>query len=172
MAEQSCRSTVVSTQARHCRDDKLGESRRPCCAGARASTEGLISVIKEVPGPTPPGKVALCVPFPFLEQAQRLLHASPIAWGAPPLSEHRSGAHTGEVSASMLKEFGCTFVIVGHSERRAAHGETDHIVGNSLKRLFTAAGAIPHIHRLAAEIQQRTSLGRRRRPPKNHYFLS
>ena len=68
---------------------------------------------------------AVCVPFPYLAQVSERLRGTPIAWGAQNLSEHAAGAHTGEVSASMLAEFGCRYVLVGHSERRQLHGETD-----------------------------------------------
>lgn len=69
--------------------------------------------------------VAVCVPFPYLAQAQSLLAATPLAWGAQNLSEHAQGAYTGEVSAAMLADFGCRYAIVGHSERRALYGEAD-----------------------------------------------
>ena len=72
--------------------------------------------------------VAVCVPFPYLQQTANLLSGSVVAWGAQTLSEHPSGAYTGEVSASMLRDFGCRYVLVGHSERRALFGETDAAV--------------------------------------------
>ncbi|MEX0638516.1 MAG: triose-phosphate isomerase [Burkholderiales bacterium] len=68
---------------------------------------------------------AVCVPFPYLAQAAERLRGTRIAWGAQNLSEHASGAYTGEVSAAMLGEFGCRYVLVGHSERRQIYGETD-----------------------------------------------
>jgi len=74
--------------------------------------------------------MAVCVPFPYLQQAQEALKGSPIAWGAQDMSAHGQGAYTGEVSASMLKDFGCRYVIVGHSERRSLHGETDDVVAS------------------------------------------
>ncbi|HQT31515.1 MAG TPA: triose-phosphate isomerase [Thiobacillus sp.] len=70
----------------------------------------------------------VCVPFPYLAQAQTILNGSSIAWGAQNLSEHNKGAFTGEVSASMLLDFGCSYVIVGHSERRSLYGESDGLV--------------------------------------------
>jgi triosephosphate isomerase len=65
------------------------------------------------------------VPFPYLQQAADALAGSPVAWGGQTLSEHDSGAFTGEVSGAMLRDLGCRFVIVGHSERRALFGERD-----------------------------------------------
>lgn len=77
----------------------------------------------------PPGRqLAVCVPHPYLWQAQAALTGSAIAWGAQNVSEHAAGAFTGEVSATMVAEFGCSYAIVGHSERRALHGESDTVV--------------------------------------------
>ena len=72
--------------------------------------------------------VAVCVPFPYLAQTQAVLSGTPVAWGAQNLSEQAQGAFTGEVSASMLQDFACRYVLVGHSERRAIYGETDNLV--------------------------------------------
>jgi triosephosphate isomerase (TIM) len=72
--------------------------------------------------------LGLCVPFPYLGQARDVLAGSAIAWGAQDVSMHAAGAFTGEVSAAMLAEFGCRLVLVGHSERRQLHGETDGVV--------------------------------------------
>ena len=63
--------------------------------------------------------LAVCVPAPYLAQAQSALSASAVAWGAQDVSEHAAGAYTGDVSAAMVAEFGCRYAIVGHSERRA-----------------------------------------------------
>jgi triosephosphate isomerase len=80
--------------------------------------------------------LAVCVPAPYLAQVQAALAGSSIAWGAQDLSLHAAGAYTGEVSGAMLRDFGCQFVIVGHSERRSLHGETDAIVvGKTLRAL-------------------------------------
>jgi triosephosphate isomerase len=78
---------------------------------------------------------AVCVPFPYLAQAAERLRGSTVAWGAQDVSEHDSGAYTGEVSAPMLKDFGATYAIVGHSERRALFGDSDAVVA----RKFAAA---------------------------------
>ena len=71
---------------------------------------------------------AVCVPAPYLQQCADTLAGGKLAWGAQDVSVHASGAYTGEVAASMLLDFGCSYVIVGHSERRAYHGETDQVV--------------------------------------------
>ncbi len=71
---------------------------------------------------------ALCAPYPYLAQLAERLAGTPIAWGAQNASEHAQGAFTGEVSAPMLAEFGCSYVIVGHSERRQLCGERDAVV--------------------------------------------
>lgn len=68
---------------------------------------------------------AVCVPFPYLAQAAERLKGTRVALGAQTVSEHASGAYTGEVSAGMLREFGCRYALVGHSERRQLFGESD-----------------------------------------------
>lgn len=73
-------------------------------------------------------EVAVCVPAPYLSQVQLAIADSALALGAQDVSAHAGGAYTGEVSATMLAEFACKYVIVGHSERRAYHGETDAVV--------------------------------------------
>jgi len=75
----------------------------------------------------------VCVPFPYLAQTQAALAGSKVAWGAQNVSQHPKGAFTGEVSAGMLREFGCRYVIVGHSERRQLYGETDMMVSKKVK---------------------------------------
>jgi triosephosphate isomerase len=82
--------------------------------------------------------VAMCVPFPYLAQCSEMLRGTPVALGAQDVSAHQSGAFTGEVSAEMLCEFGCTYVIVGHSERRSYHAESDEMVA---RKAAAALGA-------------------------------
>ncbi|MFO1412620.1 MAG: triose-phosphate isomerase [Burkholderiales bacterium] len=86
--------------------------------------------------------IAVCVPFPYLGQARDALADTPIAWGAQDVSPHASGAYTGDVSAGMLSEFGCRYVLVGHSERRQLHGETDAAVAAKAEAAL-AAGLTP-----------------------------
>ncbi len=83
-------------------------------------------------------RVAVCVPAPYLAQMQSLLSGSVMAWGAQDVSAHESGAYTGEVSASMLRDFGARYCIVGHSERRQYHGESDVLVAAKVQRALSA----------------------------------
>ena len=83
-------------------------------------------------------QVVVCVPSPYLQQCQQVLSDSQIAWGAQDVSSHASGTFTGEISATMLAEFGCRYVIVGHSERRAYHQETDQLIAQKVGRAVEA----------------------------------
>ncbi len=109
--------------------------------GSLAENDALLSGVLAGMGSLRAG-VAVCVPFPFLAQVQAKLTGSAIAWGAQNLSQHAKGAYTGEVSATMLKDFGCAYVIVGHSERRALYGESDAVVAEKFAAAL-AAGLIP-----------------------------
>ena len=86
--------------------------------------------------------IAVCVPAPYLAQVGALLAGSAIDLGAQDLSSHEAGAYTGEVCAAMLREFGVRYAIVGHSERRQYHGETDAVVVDKV-RLALASGITP-----------------------------
>jgi len=100
----------------------------------------------------PDRQMVVCVPFPYLAQARDVLAGSPIAWGAQDLSMHGAGAHTGDVSGSMVADFGGRFVIVGHSERRAQHAETDAVVAEKAKAaLLTGLTAIACVGETLAE---------------------
>jgi triosephosphate isomerase len=81
--------------------------------------------------------VAVCVPAPYLQQCEDRLKGGPIGWGAQDVSAHPVGAYTGEVCAKMLSDFACRYVIVGHSERRAYHGESSELVA---KKALAALG--------------------------------
>ncbi len=85
-------------------------------------------------------EVVVCVPFPYLSQLGE--RPAGLVLGAQDVSEHEAGAYTGEVSAAMLAEFGCRYVIVGHSERRALFGEDDLLVGRKA-RAAMAKGLVP-----------------------------
>lgn len=87
-------------------------------------------------------EVAVCVPYPYLAKSSEWLENSNIALGAQDLSKHEKGAFTGEVSADMLLDFGCKYVIVGHSERREYHGESSELVAEKFEAAC-AKGLIP-----------------------------
>jgi triosephosphate isomerase len=95
--------------------------------GSLAANAALLAGIKEGL-PAEVCDVAVCVPAPYLAQVQGAVAGSPVALGAQDMSAHAAGAYTGEVSAPMLQEFGVQYVILGHSERRAYHGESDAAV--------------------------------------------
>jgi len=90
----------------------------------------------------PSPDVAVCVPAPYLAQVNALRAGSRLDLGAQDVSQHAQGAYTGEMSAAMLKEFGVRYAIVGHSERRQYHGETDAVVAEKAKAAL-AGGVTP-----------------------------
>ncbi|MDA8110153.1 MAG: triose-phosphate isomerase [Betaproteobacteria bacterium] len=96
--------------------------------GSRAANRALLEALVAGAGALQGVECAVCVPFPYLAQAAERLAGSALAWGAQNVSEHAQGAYTGEVSAEMLADFGCRYVIVGHSERRQLYGESDALV--------------------------------------------
>jgi triosephosphate isomerase len=109
--------------------------------GSLASNAGLLDAVR-AGAASGKATLAVCVPATYLAQAQATLAGSPVAWGAQDLSVHENGAYTGEVSATMLSDFGCQYVIVGHSERRSYHGETDELVAQKAMRAL-ASGMMP-----------------------------
>jgi triosephosphate isomerase len=104
----------------------------------KALISGIVSAVPEGSG----FRLLVCPPFPFLASVANLLSGSQVALGAQNVSEHDSGAFTGETSASMLKDVGCEYVIVGHSERRAMYAETSVQVAAKFQAA-QAAGIIP-----------------------------
>ncbi len=105
--------------------------------GGLAANEALLKAMLAGIG-QPAAQVALCAPAPYLAQLQGLLDGSPVAWGSQDVSAHEQGAYTGEVSGAMLRDFGCRYAIVGHSERRQYHGETDAVVAQKAQRALSA----------------------------------
>lgn len=115
--------------------------------GSLVSNGALLAAINPVAGVD----VLVCVPFPYLAQAQER-HPG-VALGAQDVSEFRNGAYTGEVSVSMLRDFGCAYVLVGHSERRALFGESDETVGR--KAVAALEGGIEPIVCVGETLAQR-----------------
>ncbi len=122
--------------------------RRPLVAGnwkmngSSDSIRELLEGVKQGASGASNAEIAVLCPFVYLAQVEQALTGTSIGWGAQNLSEHSSGAFTGEVSASMLLDFNCKYVAVGHSERRTLYGETDEVVASK----FAAArqsGLIP-----------------------------
>lgn len=119
--------------------------------GRLASNEALLDCM--LPALPAGVEVALCVPFPYLQQVSAKLKQSPAKLGAQDISEHADGAFTGQVSAGMLGEFGCAYAIVGHSERRALLGESDAAV--AAKAAVALASGITPIVCIGETLEQR-----------------
>ena len=109
--------------------------------GGLAANQALLQAIISGMG-TPAAHVAVCVPAVYLAQAQLLVKGSAVDLGAQDVSAHESGAFTGETSGAMLKEFGVRYCLVGHSERRQCHAETDVVVALKAQRAL-ADGITP-----------------------------
>ncbi|MGD8588164.1 MAG: triose-phosphate isomerase [Chromatiales bacterium] len=122
--------------------------RKPLVAGnwkMNGSLEGvqeLLSGILAGLGEVKNADVAVCPPYVYIPAVQQQLTGSAIAWGAQDLSTEQAGAYTGEIAASMLKDFSCTYAIVGHSERRTYHKESDELVAKKFA-VARAAGLVP-----------------------------
>ena len=123
-------------------------TRRPLVAGnwkmngSRAEAAALVDAIARGVSGASKVEVVVCPPFILIPLAAERLAGTAVAWGGQNLSVHSSGAYTGEVSGPMLRDFGCTYVIVGHSERRSYYGEDDKLVAEK----FNAAqshGLVP-----------------------------
>ena len=109
--------------------------------GGLTANNALLAELAQGLNAKPVCDIAVCVPAPYFAQVQGLKIVA-IELGAQDVSAHASGAFTGEVSASMLKDFGARYAIVGHSERRQYHFETDSLVADKAKAAL-AAGITP-----------------------------
>ena len=111
--------------------------------GGLAANEALLAeVVSGLKSGPAACDVAVAVPAPYLAQVQALVSNSAVAVASQDVSQHEAGAYTGEVSAGMLKEFGVRYALVGHSERRQYHGETDAVVAQKARSAL-AAGITP-----------------------------
>ncbi len=123
-------------------------ARRPFVAGnwkmngSRAVSSALLAALRQGLSGNVKPEVAVCPPYLYIPLAAEALAGSSIAWGGQNLDAHAAGAYTGEVAGAMLKDFGCAYVIVGHSERRALYGESDALVAEKFVAAQTA-GLIP-----------------------------
>ncbi|HLR86978.1 MAG TPA: triose-phosphate isomerase [Wenzhouxiangella sp.] len=103
--------------------------------GGKPAVRSLVGGILARLDPDLSAEVLILPPFPYLPLVASLTESTPVMLGAQNLSEHAAGAHTGEVAGSMLADWSCAYVLVGHSERRALHGESSELVA----RKFVAA---------------------------------
>ncbi|MFO8156007.1 MAG: triose-phosphate isomerase [Pseudomonadota bacterium] len=103
--------------------------------GDRASIEALLDGIKAGLGDIGKAEIAVCPPAPYLADVSRQLAGTPVRVGGQDVSPEPSGAFTGDVSVAMLNDFGCQYVIIGHSERRTLHHEED----SEVARKYAAA---------------------------------
>jgi triosephosphate isomerase (TIM) len=105
--------------------------------GTRAENASLVAALLDLLQPGKRAEILVCPPFPYLLETGRLLKDSGVQLGAQSVCAETQGAFTGEVSAAMLRDVGCRYVLVGHSERRQLYGESDALVA----RKFVAAQA-------------------------------
>ncbi len=110
--------------------------------GSLAQNEVLLNAVASGMAQMQGVDCTVCVPFPYLAQTQQILRASSVKWGAQDVHQLDKGAYTGEVAASMLCDFGCHYVLVGHSERRSLYGETSQLVAEKFAAA-QKAGLLP-----------------------------
>ena len=110
--------------------------------GTKASVKALVEALLKPAADNPKVEVAVCAPAIFIGTVEQLAQGSALQYGSEDVDVHTSGAYTGENSPVMIKEFGCKYAIVGHSERRAYHNETDQVVAAKFKAAQDA-GLIP-----------------------------
>jgi len=121
--------------------------------GSLAANATLLAGIASGYAASAKATCGVCAPAPYLDQCQKALSGTAIAWGAQDVSQHAAGAYTGEVSGAMLAEFGCRYVIVGHSERRAYHGESNELV--AAKAVAALAAGLTPIVCVGETLEQR-----------------
>jgi len=121
--------------------------------GSRAENSKLLASLKAQLANVVDAELAVCVPFVYIPQVSEFLEGSKLSYGAQDVSVHVDGAYTGEVSPSMLNDFGCRYVIVGHSERRQYHKESDLLVAQ--KALAAFQGKLVPIVCLGETLEQR-----------------
>lgn len=110
--------------------------------GSRESIRSLLDGVKAGMGEVNSAEVAVCAPAIYIPLVEELLGGSAVSWGGEDLSVHESGAYTGEIAASMLNDFHCKYVIIGHSERRTYHNESDELVADKYEAAMNA-GLVP-----------------------------
>jgi triosephosphate isomerase len=110
--------------------------------GTKASVEALVKALIEPAAKAEGVEVAFCPPVIFLDLVEKLTKGSRLQYGAQNADVHTSGAFTGENSPVMLKEFGCKYALVGHSERRTLHAESDDVVAAKYEAI-QQGGLIP-----------------------------
>ena len=108
--------------------------------GSRAANAALLEALRAAPAPAGV-EIAICAPMPYLAACIDALAGNAIRVGAQDCSAHAEGAFTGETAATMLADIGCAYAIVGHSERRALHGESDATVAAKALRALEAGVA-------------------------------
>ncbi|MBI5439273.1 MAG: triose-phosphate isomerase [Nitrosomonadales bacterium] len=123
--------------------------------GGLARNAELLDAVRSGMGQIQGVDCAVCVPFPYLSQAQQKLSGSNVRWGAQNVHQLDKGAFTGEVSATMLRDFGCSYAIIGHSERRAYFGEDSRLVAK--KFLAVQQAGITPILCVGETLEQRES---------------
>ncbi len=103
--------------------------------GSIESIQTLIAGIRDLQDSVNVAELAVCPPYIYISKVKDLLEGTAISLGAQDCSDQESGAYTGEVSATMIKEFGCTYTIIGHSERRHIYGDSNKDVASKFMQV-------------------------------------
>jgi triosephosphate isomerase len=121
--------------------------------GSKSSAESLLNGVVAGARGISKTEIAVCVPYPYLYLGEQLLAGSSVQLGAQNVCTESGGAFTGEVAGSMLADFGCRYVICGHSERREYYGEDDAAIAKKLIR--AAESGLTPILCVGETLQQR-----------------